>query len=550
MPPRFATRLRVSVILFAVCFCLVRTDAPLFASPSSAATTPDEIPPGELSSGHFDYAWLKGHARYLASRPYKAHNTPLPVPLRNLSWDQYQRITFDKSRALWTDTSSPLRVEFFHRGLYFQEPVSIFTLDNGTAHRMDFSPSLFDYGNLPHPADKLPPDMGFAGFRLLHENDWTRDIVSFLGASYFRAVSDTMQYGLSARGLAVDTALPHPEEFPRFVAFWLQPPAEGSDTMTVYALLDSPSVSGAYRFDIIPGPTLRMKVDAAIYPREPIERLGIAPLTSMYMVGENNRRTNYDWRPEIHDSDGLAMHTGHGQWIWRPLENPETLRFNAYQDENPKGFGLLQRDLKFDHYLDDGVFYDKRPSLWVEPKGDWGKGSVQLVEIPTLDETFDNIVAFWHPERPIKGGEELLYSYTLHWGTRPPLPGGSEKLAHVAATYSGLGGEVGQKRTHYSKRFVVDFKGGRLSMLDKATTIKASIRTSAGHIELASVRRLQTEGGYRAMFDVVPPDAGRQPINLRLRLEVNGMPLTETWMYQWTPPAKDQRRLHNPGHLN
>ena len=300
-----------------------------------------------------------------------------------------------------------------------------------------------------------------------------------------------------------------------------------------------------------------MTVDAALYPRKTIERLGVAPLTSMFMVGENDRRTGYDWRPEIHDSDGLALHTGRGEWLWRPLANPEQLRFNAYMDENPKGFGLLQRDLNFDHYQDDGVYYDKRPSLWVEPTNDWGKGSVQLVEIPTLDETFDNIVAFWNPAQPVEPGRELLFSYNLYWGNAPlagprsgpdPTHKLASELAHVVSTHAGLGGEVGKKRLHYSRRFVVDFQGGRIPLLGKDADVNAMITTTAGRVELTSVRRQHAIGGYRVMFDLVPPE-GPNPINLRLYLQTDGMPLTETWIYQWTPPRSDQRSLHNPGHL-
>ncbi|MFW5734770.1 MAG: glucan biosynthesis protein, partial [Oceanidesulfovibrio sp.] len=412
----------------------------------------------------------------------------------------------------------------------------------GTVVELDYDPAMFEYGSSGVNGGDLPKDLGFAGFRLQYHEDWTRDVVAFLGASYFRAVGGAMQYGMSARGLAIDTALPRPEEFPVFTHFWLRKPAPDSDTATVFALLDSPSATGAYRFHITPGETLTMRVDAAIYPRKAIERLGIAPLTSMYLVGENDRRLGYDWRPEIHDSDGLAMHTGAGEWIWRPLANPRMLRFNAYMDNNPKGFGLFQRDLEFDHYQDDGVFYDRRPSVWVEPSGDWGPGSVQLVEIPTLDETFDNIVAFWNPARAVEPGQELLYGYTLHWGTKPPTPAG---LAHAVDTFTGLGGVIGQKRDYYSKRFVVDFAGGGLDRLDPQTKVKPVITASAGRVEITSARPQHAIHGYRAMFDVVPPEGSQESINLRLYLEAEGKPLTETWMYQWTPPPLEERELFN-----
>jgi glucans biosynthesis protein len=494
----------------------------------------------------FDYAWLKGQARALAEQDYVDHEGEMPEQLKSLSWDDYQQLRYDKKHALWRDTDALFRGELFHLGLYFQTPITVYQLEDGQAEELAYDRDLFDYGESGVKGRKLPKDLGFAGFRYQFHSDWQRDVVAFLGASYFRAVGAEMQYGMSARGLAVDTAVPEGEEFPLFTHFWLETPKPGSDTATVYALLDSPSVTGAYRFDITPGETLTMTVDAAIYPRQSIQRLGVAPLTSMYMIGENSRRTHWDWRPEIHDSDGLLMHTGGGEWIWRPLVNPANLRFNAYADENPKGFGLLQRDQDFDHYQDDGVFYDRRPGVWVKPIHDWGPGSIQLVEIPTLDETFDNIVAFWNPAKPVEAGQELLFSYKLHWGTQRILP---SNQAQVVNTFTGLGGVVGQRREYFSQRFVVDFAGGLFPMLGGETTVEPVITTSAGRVEITSARPQHAIDGYRAMFDVVPPDGSSEPINLKVYLAIDGRPVTETWIYQWTPPPADQRDLRNPGHL-
>ncbi|MGB3622326.1 MAG: glucan biosynthesis protein D [Ketobacter sp.] len=509
---------------------------------SSCAHTAGSITQSEKA---FDYAWLKGQARSLSVEAYQGHEGEIPESLRNLSWDQYQELRYVREQAIWTDSASLFRAELFHLGLYFKTPVKIHRLHNGKATEIPYSTEQFDYGKSGVKGSKLPEDVGFAGFRYHFHTDWERDILSFLGASYFRAVGTEMQYGLSARGLAIDTALPSGEEFPVFTQFWLQEPEAKGGTATVYALLDTPSATGAYQFTITPGDNLVMKVDAAIYPRKKIERLGVAPLTSMYMIGENDRRAGWDWRPEIHDSDGLLINTGAGEWIWRPLTNPEQLQFNAYQDNQPKGFGLMQRDRNFEHYLDDGVFYEKRPSLWIEPLNHWGEGSVQLVEIPTLDETFDNIVAFWNPSKPVAAGEELLFSYNMVWGSQPPSQSG---LAKVADTYTGIGGVVGQKRKYYSKRFVVDFAGGNLPMIGEGAGLKAKVTASSGKVELTSVRPQHHLGGFRAMFDLVP-GASQDPVTIRLYLESGGAPLTETWVYQWIPPAKADRKLHNAGHL-
>jgi periplasmic glucans biosynthesis protein len=276
-----------------------------------------------------------------------------------------------------------------------------------------------------------------------------------------------------------------------------------------------------------------------VYPRKAIERLGIAPLTSMYQMGENDRRMANDWRPEIHDSDGLSMLTGNGEWIWRPLANPTSLRVNSYVDRNPRGFGLLQRDRNFEHYQDDGVFYERRPSLWIEPKGQWGAGAVQLVEIPTVDETFDNIVAYWNPSAKPQAGDELLYSYRMVWCTDFPLV---VPLAQTIATRTGIGGVVGQRRRHFSWRFAIDFAGGELGTLPNNGTVEPVITASRGVVEITSARPLNSVQGYRAMFDIRPMDDSTEAIDLRVFLRANGQPLTETWNYQWNPPSAAERK--------
>lgn len=491
------------------------------------------------STEKFDYAWLKGQARTLSGKPYQAPTNHVPEPVSALDWDQYQAIRYRDDRALWAKDKLRFQVKFFHLGLFFKTPVHIYELKDGQAQELAYDAASFDYGKSGLDGRKLPENLGFAGFRVNFHTDLTRDVTAFLGASYFRAVGGQWQYGLSARGLAIDCGMQTPEEFPNFTKFWIERPASGQSSLVVYALLDSPSVAGAYRFEIRPGNTQVMEVDAALYPRKTIERLGVAPLTSMFQYGENDRRLNVsnDWRPEIHDSDGLSMWRGNGEWIWRPLVNPESLRFNAYLDDSPRGFGLLQRDRDFDHYQDDGVFYEKRPSLWVEPKSDWGKGSIQLVEIPTVDETFDNIVAFWNPENKPQAGQELLFGYRLHWGEKMPA---NPPLAHAVATRTGIGGVIGQKRKYFSWRFSIDFAGGDFGLLGKDTKLTPVITASRGELELTSVRPLHSINGYRAMFDI-KPDASPEPIDLRMYLAANGHPVTETWMYQWTPPV--DRRL-------
>ncbi len=486
-------------------------------------------------SEFFDYAFLKGRARDMAGKPYQQTVDKVPAKVKALDWDQYQSIGYRDDHALWGKDKLRFQTKFFHLGMYATQSVKIHELEDGKARELAYDPEMFNYGKSGLKGADLPKDLGFAGFRVNFHTDLVRDIAAFLGASYFRAVGGDWQYGLSARGLAIDCGMARPEEFPRFTEFWLERPVKQSSKLVVYALLDSPSVAGAYRFEIMPGATMLMDIDVALYPRKAIERMGIAPLTSMFLTAENDRRIGNDWRTEIHDSDGLSMWSGNGEWIWRPLVNPENLRFNAYADQSPRGFGLMQRDRNFDHYQDDGVFYDRRPSLWVEPKSGWGKGSVQLVEIPTVDETFDNIVAFWNPEAIPQPGQELLFGYKLHWGARMPV---NPQAATVVATRTGIGGVIGKQRTYFSWRFAVDFSGGDLALLGRATKVEAVVTASKGSVEIVSARPLDDIKGYRGMFDLKISDDIQGPIDLRLYLTADGQTLSETWLYQWTPPVK------------
>jgi glucans biosynthesis protein len=507
-----------------------------WAYPEPARTAP-AAPPAQP----FDYAWLKGQARQLAGSAFQPAHDTLPPAMAKLSYDQYQSLRFRTDHALWGDLGLDFRLQFFHVGRGFSQPVHLYEVVDGQAREILYDPSMFEFGQSGIDPNSMRDHAGFAGFRIQFVTDWKDDVAAFLGASYFRAVGgDTRQYGLSARALAVDTAFPRPEEFPRFTTFWFERPAKGAGAMTLYGLMDSPSISGAFRFLIAPGGTQVMDIDAALYPRKPIERLGVAPLTSMFYYGENDRRAANDWRPEIHDSDGLSMWTGAGEWIWRPLTNPAQLHFSSFSDDNPRGFGLLQRDRNWDHYQDDGVYYDRRPSLWVEPKaGGWGKGAVQLVEIPTVDETFDNIVAFWNPAEKPKAGEEMLFSYRLYWGTHMPF---GSALGTTLATRTGIGGTVGQKRQYYSWHFAVDFSGGELGALAKDANVEAVITTSRGTTEHVTAHYVEELKGYRALFDVRPPEDSVEPIDLRLYLRIAGRPLTETWIYQWTPPSLKERK--------
>ena len=339
------------------------------ATRGSAAPAPGRF--GEPQP--FDFGVLQQTAGNLAAKPYVVPKSPAADLIATIDFDVAQKIKFRPDRELFAAGPGPFPVRLFHVDKFNPLPVQINILAGGTARRVIYSPQDFEYG-APGLAEKLPKDLGFSGFRVMDGPQAITDWLAFQGASYFRSSGQENQYGGSARGIAVNTVASSKEEFPRFVEFWLAEPQAGRSSITIYALLDGPSLTGAYQFDAAKESGAVMQVRAKLFPRTDIAQLGIAPLTSMYWYGENERHNASDWRPEIHDSDGLALWTGKGERIWRPLIDPPSVLTNSFLDENPKAFGLMQRDRDFADYQDDGAFYNRRPSMWVEPQGDWGAG--------------------------------------------------------------------------------------------------------------------------------------------------------------------------------
>ncbi len=485
----------------------------------------------------FSFEALKRRAKELAAAPYVAPPRPSPEILEQIDYDAHGRIRFKTDLALWAEGPSRYPVTFFHLGRYFQTPVRMHVVENGQAREIVYDETYFDMPE-DSPAHKLPDNSGFAGFRFQEARDgkldWRKnDWVAFLGASYFRAIGELYQYGLSARGVAVDTAVfGKNEEFPSFTHIYFETPAANADRVTVMALLDGPSISGAFRFVMRRGEAVTMDVEKSLHLRHDVARLGIAPLTSMYWYSEKAKPSAVDWRPEIHDSDGLALWTGAGERIWRPLNNPPRTTASAFLDEHPRGFGLMQRDRVFDHYL-DGVYYDRRPSLWIEPLGSWGRGSVQLVEIPTDDEIHDNIVAFWVPEAPARAGTSLEYRYRMHWVADEPYP---SPLARCVATRLGNGGQAGTMRPKGVRKFVVEFKGEPLTRLPKGVLPEAVLSASRGSFSNIRTEAVPNDvpGHWRAEFDLTV--TGTDPVDLRCYLRRGDQVLSETWLYQYLPP--------------
>lgn len=468
-------------------------------------------------------------ARDLAARPYQPPPGDLPRPLAGLTYDQYRAIQFDRGKALWRPERLRFQAQMFHRGFLFERRVALHEVVGGEARGLPFSRDRFIYG------EQVPPmpdgDLGFAGARVLfpmNHPDRHDEVAAFLGASYFRAVARGQVYGLSARGLAIGTADAKGEEFPWFRAFWLERPAADANALVVHALLDSVSAAGAYRFVITPGDTTIMDVAARIHPRRAITTAGIAPLTSMYLHGPNDREGVDDYRPAVHDSDGLLHLTGRGEQRWRPLSNPRTLQVSSFADVNPAGFGLIQRRRAFADFQDLEADYHRRPSLWVEPLEAWGEGEVQLVEIPTAGEINDNIVAFWRPRAPLPAGQEARLNYRLHWCAVPRIGPG---LAVFGETRLGAGSAPGQRR------FVLDATGGRLAgggvddlPPDRPGTL--DLWASAGTILHPTHYRNAATGGMRVTFELRPGTA--QTIELGAQLADAEGALSERWLYRWT----------------
>ncbi len=472
----------------------------------------------------FDFETVKDQARQLAATPYDGDFPALPDILSDLAYEQYGEIRFDPGRSQWNGECL-FQAQFFHRGFRFDRPVALHTVENGLTRTVAYDRNMFDYG--PHGfEDELPPDLGFAGFRLhypVNTPAYADEVAVFLGASYFRLLGRNQHFGPSARGLAIDTAMPSGEEFPYFRAFWLEKPAANATSITLYALLDSESCAGAYKFVLRPGGTTEMDIEATLFPRDDIRKPGIAPLTSMYLFGENSGRNPRDFRPEVHDSDGLLVNASNGEWIWRPLTNPRQLQVSAFLDRaTPRGFGLMQRDRDFANYQDLDLEYQKRPSLWVEPLGDWGPGRIELVEIPSDDENNDNIVAYWVPERPVTAGEPISVAYRLHAeksdSRRPP----SAKA--IATRMDSRGEKTG---------FIVDFEGGELPSLAAAQPVEATVSAATGKIRNTVVRKNRETGGWRVAFDFRPEDD--TAVDLRCFLHLRGAALSETWSYLWKP---------------
>lgn len=504
----------------------------------------------------FGLGEVTARARVLAASPYVAPVSNLPDVFSKMQFFDYQKMQPRRDRFAWSEVETPFKLSFYHQGMQFNTPVRINEIVAGVVREIPYDPGRFDFGDL-HFDREQTSKLGWAGFRIMYPvNQPGKDdeIMSVLGASYFRVIGKGQIYGLSGRGLGIDTGLSIPEEFPAFREFWIRRPGPQDKSITFYALLDSPRATGAYEFTLTPGSDALLDVKARIFQRAggAPAALGIAPLTSMFLFGPNQPPPTYNFRPAIHDSNGLAIHAGNGEWIWRPLNNPPMVAISSFAAENPKGFGLLQRGRAFSRYEDLKDRYDLRPSAWIEPQNDWGKGHVRLVEIPTADETNDNIVAFWAPDALPEVGQAMQFDYRIHWTTDEPaiLKDGP---AHVWQTMRSTG-EIYQsnliRAADGTLAFLVDFKGGPLR--DLAANAPVAARISANdNVEIVGTVLQPNPAirGWRLTYRVKVKDSTKAS-ELRAALELDGRTLSETWSFQLPPlpasmPVKDRERYLN-----
>lgn len=470
------------------------------------------------------HADLEKVAAQLAAQPYVAPSQKLDPFFEGLKYDGHRDIRFHPSKALFSDIGDVFRVEFFHPGWMFKKPVRFHTMRESTTSAVPFDRSLFDYGRLSLPAGVVNPD-GYAGFRVLAPDALEKrrfEFLVFMGASYYRAVTNELGYGISARGVAVNTIGGEPEEFPDFTHFWFQAPRQGDISIKLLALLNGPSITGAYEFESTPGRATIMKIKATLHLRKAVKMLGIAPFSSMFWYGENSHPKPHDFRPEVHDSDGLQIEIEGGPVIWRPLDVSRDMRLSLFETDKLKGFGLAERDRDFDHFQDLEASYHRRPAVWVEPVSGFGAGCVTLVELSTGEETWDNIVAMWSPKNlPATPVEPIRVAYNLQWlDQHEPA-----KLCRVLSTRRGF---VMDSDDHL---YVVDFSSGE-STADPAPEVVLHITSGEARILDKRVMKNTETGGWRAFFKLDVPDS-TSLLELTSELTQGGKVISERWMYQW-----------------
>ena len=481
---------------------------------AEAQTTADAVAPFQASAP-LDLA------RALAKTAFRAPPNDLPEPFAGMSYERYAGINPRPSAALWANDHLGFVIEPLPRGFIFTSPVLLNVVENGLARQLAFRSDDFEFGGLKSAASAAA--LGFSGFRVLApRNGKLEEIAIFQGASFFRAHAPGQPFGTMARALAVKTGDSRGEEFPLFRAMWIERPQAGANALVVHALVDSESMAGGYRFTLRPGEATLIDVEATLVARVNVDHFGVAAMSAMSLTTPLDKRRPEDVRPMVAEANGLQMRTGAGEWIWRPVSNRATLQFSSFVDDNPKGFGFLVRDRKFEDYQDDEARWQERPSLWVEPLSDFGPGAVALVEIPAEAEWNQNCIAYWRPTGGLPAGKEASFAYRQFWCREPPIKPPQLTVRHARS------GKVGKRR-----RFIVTFAGE--SLADPAATPDLKPRLSVAPGALVGVRTFVYRDArhLRVAFDVDP--GGETFSEIRLTVEAAGAPVSETWLYRWTP---------------
>lgn len=482
---------------------------------------------GERLTHPFSREWLVDHARELAAQPFEPATIDADGPLARLDYDDYRRITFQPSAAIWAREQRNFSLDLFHPGFIYNTPVNINLVVDGVSRRVLYDTDIFRYDDEVAEAQHAEAP-GYSGFRVYHpinSDQRYEEFLVFQGASYLRATAKDQIYGLSARGLAINTARPEGEEFPTFTDFWIERPDVETDHITVHALLNSESTTGAYTFYVSPGDSTIIDVDATLFPRRDIEHYGIAPLTSMFLFDATNRSRFDDFRSAVHDSDGLHIQLSNGEQVWRPLANPQRLQASSIKASSPQGFGLMQRHQDFTHFNDSEARYEKRTSLWIEPLEDLGEGHITLIEIPTRQEVHDNIVAFWQPAEPLRANQRHDFKYRMHWGAEVPYA-----VPEGLIVETGRGAALNHEGDHV---FVIDYTDGDKipNILSNPESVEIRASTTAGAITDTSGGLVEANGNYRAYIRMNPERADQA--ELRVTLHIDDEQWGETWIYRW-----------------
>ncbi|HME86164.1 MAG TPA: glucan biosynthesis protein [Roseiarcus sp.] len=459
-------------------------------------------------------------AAQLAAAPFKAPDAPLPSLFSGLNFDQYASIRRVPGSAIWADDKVGFSLEPLHRGFVYTTPIAINIVENGLSQRVIYEAANFDFGKLQPPA--AMGDLGFSGLRILTASDQGfQDVAIFQGASFYRSRAKGQNFGVTARGLAIRTGDEPGEEFPLFREFWVEKPAPATNTLTMYALLDSASMTGAFRFTIRPLETTIVDTEMTLIARVAMDKFGIGAMAAAYLFSGLDHRRADDWRAAVYEATGLQILSGKGEWLWRPVSNRETLQISAFADLNPRGFGLLQRSRSFDAFYDDEGRWELRPTLWIEPIGDWGEGDLRLLEIPAASENNANIIAQWRPKAGMAAGSSQALAYRQFWCWTPP------SRPPLAVCTSSRAGKMGARQ-----RFTVEMTGDVFADPQKAANATADVQANPGKIASVRLYPYKDRRSVRIVFDLEP---GSEPYSeVRLTLSLDNQPASETWLYRWT----------------